>query len=171
MNGGTSEGIKKSISVPEQQDSMKVLTIHKSKGLEFGIVILPFLSWNLDHKVFHSNILWATPDHPPFNKLGIVPVRYKSELAETIFAEQYLEEKYSAYLDNINLLYVAFTRAVNAIIGFAPAQPRTENRIASVIRDAIAFRGSHPDGSDTFLHNHFDPLTRVFEFGFLQELQ
>jgi ATP-dependent helicase/nuclease subunit A len=163
-----SEGIKKSISVPEQQDSMKVITIHKSKGLEFGIVILPFLSWNLDHKVFHSNILWAAPDYPPFNKLGIVPVRYKSELAETIFADQYLEEKYSAYLDNINLLYVAFTRAVNAIIGFAPAQPRAENRIASVIRDAIVFNGTHPDGSETFLHNHYDPQTQVFELGFLQ---
>jgi ATP-dependent helicase/nuclease subunit A len=163
-----SEGIKKSISVPEQQDSMKVLTIHKSKGLEFGIVILPFLSWNLDHKIFHTNILWATPDHQPFNKLGIIPVRYKGELAETIFADQYLEEKYSAYLDNINLLYVAFTRAVNAIFGFAPAQPRSENRIASVIRDAIVFKGKHPDGSDTFLHNHFDPLTLVFELGFLQ---
>jgi ATP-dependent exoDNAse (exonuclease V) beta subunit len=163
-----SEGIKKSISVPEQQDSMKVLTIHKSKGLEFGIVILPFLSWNLDHKIFHSNILWAKPDYHPFNKLGIVPVRYKGELAETIFADQYLEEKYSAYLDNINLLYVAFTRAVNAIIGFAPDQPRTENRIASVIRDAIIFKGTHPDGSDTFLHNHYDPGSRIFELGFLK---
>jgi ATP-dependent helicase/nuclease subunit A len=163
-------GIKKSISVPEQQDSMKVLTIHKSKGLEFGIVILPFLSWNLDHKTFHSNILWAIPGYPPFNKLGIVPVRYKSELAGTIFADQYFEEKYSAYLDNINLLYVAFTRAVNAIIGFAPGQPRAENRIAAVIRDAITFRGSNPDGSDTFLHNHYDPLTGVFEFGILPEI-
>ncbi len=165
-----SEGIKKSISVPEQQDSMKVLTIHKSKGLEFGIVILPFLSWNLDHKAFHSNILWLTPGYPPFNKLGIVPVRYRSELAETIFGDQYYEEKYSAYLDNINLLYVAFTRAVNAIIGFAPGQPRGENRIAAVIKDAITFEGIHPDGSDTFLHNYYDPLKMVFEFGILPEV-
>ncbi len=165
------EGIKKSISVPEQNDSMKVLTIHKSKGLEFRIVILPFLSWNLDHKAFHSNILWASPDSPPFNKLGIVPVRYKSDLAETIFAEHYYEEKYSAYLDNINLLYVAFTRAADAIIGFAPAKPRNENRIASVIRDAISFRGSHPDGSDTFLHDHFDPESGIFEFGLLPDIQ
>jgi len=165
------EGIKKSISVPEQTDSMKVLTIHKSKGLEFRIVILPFLSWNLDHKAFHSNILWASPDTPPFNKLGIVPVRYKSDLSETIFAEQYNEEKYSAYLDNINLLYVAFTRAADAIIGFAPAKPRNENRIASVIRDAISFRGCHPDGSDTFLHDHFNSETGIFEFGLLPEIQ
>jgi ATP-dependent exoDNAse (exonuclease V) beta subunit len=165
-----SEGVKKSISVPEQQDSMKVLTIHKSKGLEFGIVLLPFLSWNLDHKIFHSNILWAKPGYPPFNKLGILPLRYKSELAETIFSDQYFEEKYSAYLDNINLLYVAFTRAVYGIIGFAPGQPRTENRIAAVIRDAITFKGNHPDGSDTFLHDHFDPLTGVFEYGMLPEV-
>lgn len=164
------EGIKKSISVPEQQDSMKVMTIHKSKGLEFRIVILPFISWNLDHKAFHSNILWASPGSPPFNKLGIVPVRYKSDLAETIFASQYYEEKYSAYLDNINLLYVAFTRAADAIIGFAPVKPRTENRIASVVMDAISFRGNHPDGSDTFLHNHFDPESGVFEFGLLPEI-
>ena len=166
-----SEGIKKSISVPEQQDSMKVLTIHKSKGLEFGIVILPFLSWNLDHKVFHTNILWAVPGSPPFNKLGIVPVRYKSELAETIFRDQYFEEKYSAYLDNINLLYVAFTRAVNAIIGFAPDQPRAENRIAAVVRDAITFNGNHPDGSETFLHDYYDPLSGIFEFGILPQVK
>jgi ATP-dependent helicase/nuclease subunit A len=160
-----SEGTKKSILMPEQQDSMKVLTIHKSKGLEFGIVILPFLSWNLDHKSFHTNILWVVPGSPPFNKLGIVPVRYRNDLADTIFTEQYYEEKYSAYLDNINLLYVAFTRAVNAIIGFAPGQPRAENRIASVIKEAITFKGEKPDGSDAFLHNHYDPLTSVFEFG------
>lgn len=159
------EGIKKSILMPEQQDSMKVLTIHKAKGLEFGIVILPFLSWNLDHKSFHSNIMWAVPGEPPFNKLSIVPVRYKIDLTDTIFADQYSEERCSAYLDNINLMYVAFTRAVNAVIGFAPAQPRQENRIASVIKEAIIFKGVNPDGSEAFLHNHYDPLTGVFEFG------
>ena len=165
------EGYKKSIPVPDSQDSMRVLTIHKSKGLEFGIVILPFLSWNLDHKSFHSNILWAAPETPPFNKLGIVPLRYGSELSETIFAEQYSAEKLSAYLDNINLLYVAFTRAVSAIYGFAPALPGKENRIASVIRDAVTFTGNHPDGSQAFLNNHYDPGTQILEYGFLPEVR
>jgi len=166
-----SEGIKKSILLPEQQDSIKVLTIHKSKGLEFPVVILPFLSWNLDHKSFHSNILWAVPDSPPYNKLGIVPLRYKSELAGTIFAGQYYEEKYSAYLDNINLLYVALTRAVSVIIGFAPDKPRPENRIAAVIRNAIGFTGEIPGVSDLFLHNHYNPQTRIFEYGILPEIK
>ena len=165
-----SEGVKKSILLAEQQDSMKVLTIHKSKGLEFRVVIIPFISWNLDHKSFHSNILWATPGYELFNKLGIVPVRYKSDLADTIFSDQYYEEKYSAYLDNINLLYVAFTRAVNVIIGFAPGKPRPDNRIAGVIRDAIVFQDEDHDIPDAFLHNHFDPVTGVFEFGIMPEI-
>ncbi len=164
------EGIKKSIILPEQLDSMKVLTIHKSKGLEFRIVILPFISWNLDHKSFHSNILWAVPDSQPFNKLGIVPVRYKGDLADTIFADQYYEEKYSAYLDNINLLYVAFTRAVNAIIGFAPDKPRPDNRIAAVIKNAITFQEENHMAPDMCLHNYFDPETRLFELGIMPEV-
>jgi ATP-dependent helicase/nuclease subunit A len=164
------EGLKKSIILPEQLDSMKVLTIHKSKGLEFRIVILPFISWNLDHKSFHSNILWAVPDSQPFNKLGIVPVRYKGDLADTIFADQYYEEKYSAYLDNINLLYVAFTRAVNAIIGFAPDKPRPDNLIAAVIKNAITFQEENHMAPDMCLHNYFDPETRLFELGIMPEV-
>jgi hypothetical protein len=100
-----SEGGKKSVSLPGQQDAIKVLTIHKSKGLQFGIVILPFISWNLDHKPLQSNILWVKPDSAPFNKSGIVPVRYKSDLSETIFSGDYYMKKYSAFIDNINLLF------------------------------------------------------------------
>jgi ATP-dependent helicase/nuclease subunit A len=162
-----SEGVKKSIILPEQQDSIKVLTIHKSKGLEFRVVILPFISWNLDHKSFHTNILWAAPGSPPFNKLGIVPVRYKSDLAETIFADKFYEEKYSAYLDNINLLYVAFTRAVNAIIGFAPDKPRPDNRIAAIIKEAITFQEENHEISDICLNDYFDQEKHVFEFGII----
>ncbi len=160
-----SDGKNKSVSLPEQQDAIRVLTIHKSKGLEFGVVILPFLSWNLDHKSQQSNILWVKPDSPPFNKLGVVPIRYKSELSDTIFAKQYNEEKYSAYLDNINLLYVALTRAKNAIYGFVPESPKAENGIATVIRKAITFTGAASEASDIVLNDYFDPEKKVFEFG------
>ena len=164
-----SEGNKKSILLPGQQDSIRVLTIHKSKGLEFGIVILPFLSWNLDHKPFHSNILWTRPHQDPFDKLGIVPVRYKKELSETIFAGQYYEERYSAYLDNINLLYVAMTRAKYAIFGFAPDTPRTDKRIASVLMEAIDSKEQVRGGQDEFLSNYFNREKKLFEFGEMPE--
>ena len=164
-----SEGGKKSILLPGQQDSIRVLTIHKSKGLEFGIVILPFLSWNMDHKPFHSNILWTRPEIPPFNKLGIIPVRYKKDLSETIFAGQYYEERYSAYLDNINLLYVALTRAKCAIFGFAPDKPKASDRIALIIREALNFSEKIPGTKDPFLYNFFDKENKLFEFGDLPD--
>jgi len=160
-----SEGGKKSVSLPGQQDAIKVLTIHKSKGLQFGIVILPFISWNLDHKSLQSNILWVKPDSPPFDKLGMVPVRYKSDLSETIFSGDYYNEKYSAFIDNINLLYVAMTRAQDGIFGFAPGLPGSDNRIAAVLKEAIEFRDEIPGGETPFLYNYFDEKTKVFEFG------
>lgn len=166
-----SEGIKKSILLPEQQDSMRVLTLHKSKGLEFRVVITPFLSWNLDHNPHHNNIIWVIPDSYPFNQLGIVPVRYKADLEKTIFASQYTDEKTSAYLDNLNLLYVAFTRAVNVLIGFAPSQPRPESKIASIIRNAVTFTGDIPGGSEIFLYKYFNQETRVFEYGRIPVMQ
>ena len=97
-------GKKKSVVLPGNQDAIRILTIHKSKGLEFKVVILPFLSWNLDHIASKQPVLWVKPGSPPFNELGIVPVKYGKDLIDTIFADYYKEEKYSVYLDNINLL-------------------------------------------------------------------
>lgn len=159
------EGIKKSILLPENQDAIKVLTIHKSKGLEFKAVITPFISWNLDHKAFHTNIMWVTPQVHPFSNLGIVPVRYKSDLGNSIFEDSYFREKYSAYIDNINLLYVAFTRAVNILAGFAPAKSGTTSRMAGILKEALSFSDSTGLLHDPFLQEFFDKQTGAFEFG------
>ncbi len=166
-----SEGVSKSISLPGQQNAIQVLTIHKSKGLEFGIVILPFLSWNLDHKSHQTNFLWVRPGILPFSKLDIVPVRYKKDLSESVFSEQYYDEKNSAYLDNLNLLYVAMTRAENAIYGFAPGKPGADNRIASLLKEAITFDGKAAGSTDSFLLNYYNQSAGVFEFGEMPEVK
>ncbi|MCX6254779.1 MAG: UvrD-helicase domain-containing protein, partial [Bacteroidia bacterium] len=118
-------GTKKSVILPGNHDAIRILTIHKSKGLEFKVVILPFLSWNLDHLPSKQPILWVKPTTPPFNELGIVPVKYNRELSNTVFADNYREEKYSVYIDNINLLYVALTSAKDAIYGFSVGNLRS----------------------------------------------
>ena len=74
------------------------------------------------------------PDKEPFNKLGILPVRYKRSLGDTIFESAYRQEKYSAYLDNLNLLYVAMTRAKDAIYGFIPDKPDANSGIAEMLK-------------------------------------
>jgi ATP-dependent helicase/nuclease subunit A len=159
------DGRKKSVVLPEQQNAIKVLTIHKSKGLGFKVVIIPFLSWNLDPKTQNHTILWAKPGIAPFDKLGIVPVKFKKELEETIFNDYYKEEKYSVILDNLNLLYVAMTRAIDALYGFLPDKPGTENGIATVIKNAVSFNAVVPEASDLLPGKYYYPDKGFFEFG------
>ena len=71
-------GSGKSVVLPGNQNAMRILTIHKSKGLEFKVVILPFLSWNLDHMPSKQPFLWVKPGTEPFNDIGVVPVKYSS---------------------------------------------------------------------------------------------
>jgi ATP-dependent helicase/nuclease subunit A len=162
-------GIKKSVVLPGNQDAMRILTIHKSKGLEFKVVILPFLSWNLDHLPSKQPVLWVKPDKPPFNDLGILPVKYAKDLANTIFADYYEEEKYSVYLDNVNLLYVALTRAKDALIGFSVDNPKSENSIGGLLKKAITSNPENSNTSDFTLKSHYNEQSRVFEYGEIPE--
>ena len=156
-------GSKKSVVLPGNQDAIRILTIHKSKGLEFKVVILPFLTWELDHKPSKQPVLWVKPSEAPFNELGIVPVRYSKSLTETIFSDSYEEEKYSVFLDNINLLYVALTRAKDVLYCFSVDNPRSENSIAGILKNSVA---TDKTGTENFcLNNYYDSENRVFEYG------
>jgi ATP-dependent exoDNAse (exonuclease V) beta subunit len=119
-----------SVSVSEGQDAIRVLTIHKSKGLEFSNVIIPFCNWNFESSVLNAPVIWCSSDQEPFNDLENIPLRYSSSLQDTVFANQYFTEKAQSLVDNINLLYVAFTRAVENLFVFAPL-PEKENKFSA----------------------------------------
>jgi len=158
-------GNTKSVVLPGNQEAIRILTIHKSKGLEFNVVILPFLAWNLDHIPSKAPVLWVKPSSPPFNELGIVPIKYSKDLTGTIFSDYYKNEKYSVYLDNINLLYVALTRAKDALYGFSVRNPRSENNIAATLKMAISQETNIPETSGLNLYSFYNSETHVFEFG------
>ena len=158
-------GKKKSVVLPGNQDAIRILTIHKSKGLEFKIVILPFLSWNLDHIPSKQPFLWVKPGSSPFNDLGVVPVKYSKELLKTIFADDYRQEKYSVYLDNINLLYVALTRARDALYMFSVDNPRSENTIAGVLKNAVTLIPDIKKDDNLVLNRYYNVESRIFEYG------
>lgn len=161
----TTSGRTKSVVLPDNEEAMRVLTIHKSKGLEFKVVILPFISWMLDHRPFNQPVIWVRPGMEPFNRLGIVPVKYGSQLTQTIFNDKYAEEKYSVYLDNINLLYVAFTRARDVLSGFAHLTDRKDKTIADVLYNAFSDRGTGTGNDNYRLNDFFDSENGVFEYG------
>jgi len=118
-----------SIATPESSNAVWIMTIHKSKGLEFPVVIVPFCDWKIDHLGFHTNILWTSTAEPPFDKLPVVPVKYGSQLENTFFARDYADEKMAAYLDNLNLLYVALTRPVHEL--YICAEDKTRDTLQS----------------------------------------
>ena len=89
-------------------DGIRILSIHKSKGLEFDNVIIPFCDWKLEH----SDILYCQPHEAPFDALPIAPIDNNGkQMLGTIYESDYLNERLQNTVDNLNLLYVAFTRA------------------------------------------------------------
>jgi ATP-dependent exoDNAse (exonuclease V) beta subunit len=162
-------GKGKSVVLPDNQDAVRILTIHKSKGLEFKVVIVPFISWNLDHQTGKTPILWVKPSSKPFDKLGIVPVKYVKGLEETIFANDYLAEKYSVYIDNINLLYVAFTRAKEALCGFSEKTPKLEASISAALLKALTYQNLDDETNEFNLCDYYDENSGIFEYGVIKE--
>ena len=55
----------------------------------------------------------------PFNALDILPINYSTQMAESIYGNDYLHERLQLWVDNLNLLYVAFTRAGKNLISGA----------------------------------------------------
>ncbi len=119
-----------SVSVSQNQDAIRVMTIHKSKGLEFGTVIVPFCHWKLDHSGFNAPTIWCTPLEQPFNQFEYLPVRYSQQLQKTQFSLDYFSEKAQSFVDNLNLLYVAFTRAADNLYLFCPL-PEKEEKLST----------------------------------------
>jgi len=113
-------GAKQKLQLPENYDAIRITTIHKAKGLEFKAVLIPFCNWELNtfSAGLKKNYLWCRPDRQPLNEVGVVPVEYSSRLSSTIFKEAYYDELFHNYVDNLNLLYVAFTRAEEVLIHY-----------------------------------------------------
>lgn len=111
------KGATTPIALSEEQNAIRIMTIHKSKGLEFKAVIMPFVNWKFEPQ---NALLWCSTDKEPFNKFKVLPISYSSNLELTHFKEFYIDEKLKSFIDNLNLLYVAFTRASNALFIMAP---------------------------------------------------
>ncbi|MBE0675730.1 MAG: UvrD-helicase domain-containing protein [Bacteroidales bacterium] len=154
------QGKDKSVILSGEQEAIRIMTIHKAKGLQFRIVIIPFISWKFDQKP--GNLLWVTPESKPFDDAGAFPVAYSSALGTTLFGDSYRRERAAAYLDNLNLLYVAFTRAEERLYGFAYSRGKGE--AGSVLLNGLS--SENPGDKHTLCLNSFlNTETDVFETG------
>lgn len=110
-----------SLSIPQESNAVRTMSIHKSKGLQFPVVLLPFCDWNFKH---NQATYWAdTPDgvkaavSEPLPEVMISS--FSKKLEESELSDQIAAEEVRILLDNLNLLYVATTRAQERLYLFS----------------------------------------------------
>ncbi len=111
-------------------EGIRILSIHKSKGLEFHTVFLPFCDWKLENE--RQSYVWCSPQEAPFDELQLLPINYGTSMNESIYQEDYRKEKLQLWVDNLNLLYVAFTRPKkNLMVWCKDGQTNTVSELLS----------------------------------------
>ena len=139
LNWWELNGTKQYIKLPENTPAARVMTIHKSKGLQFKAVIIPFCNWKLDHDVRGSKKtrMWLTSKQEPYNNIPFIPIDYGSSLQQTIFKDDYYKEMLHAFMDNLNLLYVALTRAEDYSIVFSETPGTKTQSVSDILFDIL----------------------------------
>ena len=114
-------------------EGIRILSIHKSKGLEFHTVLLPFCDWKLENE--RASYIWCSPQEAPFNELQLLPISYGTSMNESIYHSDYLKEKLQLWVDSLNLLYVAFTRPkCNLVVWCKDGQ---KNTVAELLASSL----------------------------------
>jgi ATP-dependent exoDNAse (exonuclease V) beta subunit len=153
---------KYSIPSPEGNNAVKIMTIHKSKGLEFPVVIMPFADEDYDKKP--KDKLWLEADEKDF---GLPKVLIDNTKAITGFgekaSEKYSQQKQEELLDNINILYVALTRAEEQL--YVISQKVKSKKDGEYTNNMAAFFTKYLISKDVF-----EEVKLSYEFGNSQKL-
>lgn len=130
---------KRAISVPEDGNAIRIITIHKSKGLGFKVVLAPFFDETLYQHIMEERgkILWCS--NPDSDQVKLLPVASTSSLKGTYFEKEYKEEVLYCYIDKINVAYVEFTRSKEELFIYAKLPDFSEDGSYTIssIADAL----------------------------------
>jgi ATP-dependent exoDNAse (exonuclease V) beta subunit len=138
LNWWDEEGDKKSLQANDATDALQVMTIHKAKGLQFGHVFMPYTDWGFDHTGQNVPVLWCRTNglEEPFSQYPVIPVKYSKDLVNSFFNRDYYIERLDSFIDAMNMLYVAFTRAEDSLWIYGP-KAKTDVKTVSGLLDQV----------------------------------
>ena len=119
----------------ESINSIRMMTIHSSKGLEFHTVIMPFCNWQLTGDT--RNSLWCEPKEAPFDDLSLLSVPFNKNMAESIYSDDYHKEFLYQIVDNLNILYVGTTRAKSNLFMFSDGSGGRGETVSKLLNKVV----------------------------------
>lgn len=138
-----------------EMEGIRIFSIHKSKGLEFHTVLIPFCDWKLENET-NDQLVWCAPSEAPYNRLDLVPVTYSPLMATSTYRTAYLQERLQLWVDNLNLLYVAFTRAGKNLICWGRGGQK--NTVSELLSATLPYL-------QTLGIGHWEEEEGLFEYG------
>lgn len=142
------------VETSDTQDGVQLVTIHKSKGLEYEIVIMPYSNWNLKKEGNE----WIPIQLELIDPIEYVYMNINSDLSKLpMFKQQYDQKVEKVILDNLNLLYVATTRAVSELYIFSNRKSEKRKKLIThditKINQFLSFfaEEKHQDLDDIFI--------------------
>jgi hypothetical protein len=143
------------------KNAIQILTVHKSKGLEFPVVIVPFTNWssknNLDIPyTWVENVNLKNRNIDLY--IGEMSKRSLSHLDKKLIYD--MEEK-EVLLDTLNLYYVAFTRAIDQLyISFENLDKKVNlpNLLATKIKEHLSF---NQENNHLIIHNNREKVIKI----------
>jgi ATP-dependent exoDNAse (exonuclease V) beta subunit len=115
------ESHKFNIQIPENQNAIRLLTIHKSKGLEYKAVFIPYCNWKFEDSTgLKAKTYWLESKVEKLNEISHYPIEFNKNLLKTTYKDEYLKYWVKEHIEALNMLYVATTRPKESMFIYYP---------------------------------------------------
>lgn len=153
---------KPSVPGSEGSDAIQLTTIHKSKGLQYKVVFAPDIDWRF--RATYQDLKWFDLRNHPMSPIPFAPLPLNKRLADMGLETEWEQDEEETNFDNLNMVYVALTRAVDALcISYGTSGKSNMGEALQVAIDQI--QESHLATMDDYKFTDLEDAGTVLEVG------